>query len=302
MDHARLAWQKSIWISLTVQGDRKKLITPAQRTSSGLACRNIFNTQFVQLLEAYDDYGPHKGVFVPRLEPSDTPEVGFEIHWDKLGDVLDEQGTAPTSAVEQSTEEGLTVNSLLESHRKRKRAKIGTDDAEQMQSDFAESRCTTTSELAMPGLTPTEMSARATAELKRRKKLRLREQNGEIQITNSRRPAHVHGIGEVLTELESYILHMQVLFKAYRQAQLKAEASVTEVAEQDILRTLGTIGSALAWVKQIREGLTKPTNPCFGGWENSLEFNLYGFSVDTLERAVKMYSKYAPQGAPSQAN
>lgn len=105
MDNARLAWQKSIWISLTIEGDRKKLITPAQRTSSGLACRRIFHIQFVQLMEAYDTYGPHQGNFIPHLEPSTDSQVRFEIHWDKLGDVLDEQGTAPTSTLEHSTEE-----------------------------------------------------------------------------------------------------------------------------------------------------------------------------------------------------
>ena len=84
MDNTRIAWQKSIWVSLTLEGDRKNLITPSQRTSSGLACRNIFNTQFVQLLEDYDTYGPHKGFFVPRLEPGNDPEIAFEIHWDVL--------------------------------------------------------------------------------------------------------------------------------------------------------------------------------------------------------------------------
>lgn len=112
---------------------------------------------------------------------------------------------------------------------------MASDDAEQSQFDFAESRCTTVSESAMPDLSPSEMSARATAELKRRTRLQLREKNGEIEGKIWRQPAHMRGLGEVLTELESYISHMQLLLKACRQEQLKACTSISEVAEQDIL-------------------------------------------------------------------
>lgn len=300
MDNARLAWQKSIWICLTIEGDRKKLITPAQRTSSGLACRKIFHTQFVQLMEAYDTYGPDRGNFVPRLEPSTDSQVGFEIYWDKLGDVLVEKGTAPTSTLEQSAKEALTINSILESHRQRKRRNMALGEAEQLQSDFAESQCTTASGPAMPDLTPSEMSARATTELERRTRLLLRERNGEIEGADSTRPAHMRGLRETLNELESYISRMQFLLKACRQEQLKACTSISEVAEQDVLRVSGNMGDALECIKRIRGWLVRPP---FGSWEtsNKWAFDLYRCNVGALERAVTWYSTYAPPAAPSQS-
>ena len=141
MDNTRIAWQKSIWVSLTLEGDRKNLITPSQRTSSGLACRNIFNTQFVQLLEDYDTYGPHKGFFVPRLEPGNDPEIAFEIHWDVLSDVLHEPGTATAFVAKKPAEELPTLDSILDSHNRRKKQKLTADHVDQSPPQFAETQC-----------------------------------------------------------------------------------------------------------------------------------------------------------------
>ncbi|KAG2168173.1 hypothetical protein JADG_007912 [Aureobasidium aubasidani] len=192
MDNTRIAWQKSIWVSLTLEGDRKNLITPCQRTSSGLACRNIFNTQFVQLLEDYDTYGPHKGFFVPRLEPGNDPEIAFEIHWDVLSDVLHEP-----------------------------------DHVDQSPPQFAETQCAkhtqalpvTSDQETASDLTPVEIHARFEAEFHRRKALGKRERIGLLKSSGT--PASMVGMKKVLDDMNKQVLGMKDMLRTHYQEQLQ---------------------------------------------------------------------------------
>ncbi|THZ66557.1 hypothetical protein D6C85_08035 [Aureobasidium pullulans] len=227
MDHTRIAWQKSIWVSLTLEGNRKNLITPCQRTSSGLACRNIFNTQFVQLLEDYDTYGPHKGFFVPRLEPGNDPEIAFEIHWDALSDVLHEPGTATASVAKKPAEELPTLDSILDSHNRRKKQKLTADHVDQSPPQFAETQCekdtqalpVTSDQETASDLTPVEIHARFEAEFHRRKALGKRERIGLLKSSGT--PASMVGMKKVLNDMNKQVLGMKDMLRTHYQEQLQ---------------------------------------------------------------------------------
>ncbi|KAI5195347.1 hypothetical protein E4T39_08252 [Aureobasidium subglaciale] len=261
MDNVQFAWQKTIWISLTIEGDRKKLISSAQRAPSGLACRNIFNTQFIQLFEAYDLYGPHKGLFVPRLEQSDDPKVAFELHWDRLGDVVQGPGTASTPVLAQPSRSEPTLDSILEEHHQRKTQDNTTTPSDENVLPFAESEYTAVPEAVLlpPDLTPKEMSDSVTAEytkapadvsgalpiepcvptlgdltplqiythakadFERRVDLARRERTGLLEIPASGTASSLVDMGQVLDDLEKQTFWMQTLLKNYYQEHRQNE-------------------------------------------------------------------------------
>ncbi|KAI5239532.1 hypothetical protein E4T43_06699 [Aureobasidium subglaciale] len=187
------------------------------------------------LLEAYDIYGPHKGLFVPRLEPSDDPKVAFEIHWDRICDAIQEPGTASTPVLVQPSESEATLDSILEEHHQRRNKDNTTAPTDEKRLPFAETECNAVPEAIppTPDLTPKEMSDRVTAEYNRRKDLSDREELGEVTSKSS-----LAGIKGTFYELESYITQTQSVPKAYRERQVHGTTESVDVSHTQVLTVL----------------------------------------------------------------
>jgi hypothetical protein len=294
MDNTRFVWQKSIWVSLTLEGDRKNLITPCQRTSSGLACRNIFNTQFVQLLEDYDTYGPHKGFFVPRLEPGNDPEIAFEIHWDALSDVLHEPGTATASVAKKPAEELPTLDSILDSHNRRKKQKLTADHVDQSPPQFAETQCekdtqalpVTSDQETASDLTPVEIHARFEAEFHRRKALGKRERIGLLKSSGT--PASMVGMKKVLNDMNKQVLGMKDMLRTHYQEQLQDTEPSNSESE--------AIVDALNYVELTLEQIS-----CVLGHLGGRDFEnihlYYSFAITFMGPVAKTCMMVASRGA-----
>ncbi|CAD0021750.1 unnamed protein product [Aureobasidium pullulans] len=294
MDNTRIAWQKSIWVSLTLEGDRKNLITPCQRTSSGLACRNIFNTQFVQLLEDYDTYGPHKGFFVPRLEPGNDPEIAFEIHWDVLSDVLHEPGTATASVAKQPAEELPTLDSILDSHNRRKKQKLTADHVDQSPPQFAETQCekdtqalpVTSDQETASDLTPVEIHARFEAEFHRRKALGKRERIGLLKSSGT--PASMVGMKKVLDDMNKQVLGMKDMLRTHYQEQLQDTEPSNSESE--------AIVDALNYVELTLEQISCALGH-LGGRDFECIHLYYSFAITFMGPVAKTCMMVASRGA-----
>ncbi|THX32976.1 hypothetical protein D6D12_01869 [Aureobasidium pullulans] len=294
MDNTRFAWQKSIWVSLTLEGDRKNLITPCQRTSSGLACRNIFNTQFVQLLEDYDTYGPHKGFFVPRLEPGNDPEIAFEIHWDVLSDVLHEPGTATAYVAKKPAEELPTLDSILDSHNRRKKQKLMADHVDQSPPQFAETQCekdtqalpVTSDQETASDLTPVEIHARFEAEFHRRKALGKRERIGLLKSSGTL--ASMVGMKKVLHDMNKQVLGMKDMLRTHYQEQLQDTEPSNSESE--------AIVDALNYVELTLEQIS-----CARGHLGGRDFEnihlYYSFAITFMGPVAKTCMMVASRGA-----
>lgn len=200
----------------------------------------------------------------------------------------------PPLSQKKPAEELPTLDSILDSHNRRKKQKLTADHVDQSPPQFAETQCAkdtqalpvTSDQETASDLTLVEIHARFEAEFHRRKALGKRERIGLLKSSGT--PASMVGMKKVLDDMNKQVLGIIDMLRTHYQEQLQDTESSNSESE--------AIVDALNYVELTLEQIS-----CARGHLGGRDFEnihlYYSFAITFMGPVAKTCMTVASRGA-----